>query len=318
MKTSALIFLSFIITLGVYAQKDWSKVDFADEYKRKVKIKGGAAKSLKKNKTFVTYYSVSQATAQKGSEKTADNAIFMEVSLAGLNNNDYQQMVNELHEQLISELKEAGLKVTDGTDVLASDYAQKRIGKDKRNEFIGNTGTNTMFEGKKKITEGMMPGYAGVGVSRDISFLPVDKNIYYTSNYVKSGLFYGNLSKKEDFNLMTVQYYVSFASFDGGRGYKDIKIESNPVIAVTANIMIYTPNGSFNKIFYKKLPAWGSGKWSNGVRKGKDNKSTADFLGLARSAEWEFDADPDKYMKETRAILSNLQKDIVDGIEEEL
>lgn len=318
MKTKFLILISIFIAGTLYSQKDWSKVNFADEYKRKVKIKGGASKSLKKNKTFVNGYTISQAVTMTGSEKTATKAVYSEVSLNGLSNEAYQEMTDELYRQFIKELKAAGLQITTGEDVLASDQAQKRIKKDRKDEIIGSTGKQPAYEGKKKITEGSIPGYGVWAVTRDISFPPRNKNVYLTSDVVKSGLFYGNLASRENFNLLRVNFYVSFASFDGGRGYKDIKLSTKPVLAVSATVQLVTSNGSFNEIYYKKLPAWGSAEWSLGIDKSKDNKHTAEFLGLARSAEYQITADETKYLAEVKYIINHLQKDIAQAIKENL
>lgn len=314
MKTKVLFLLLLFLSGFVFAQKDWSKVDFSKEYKGKFKIGGASAKSLKNNKTFVNSYTVSQATTMKGSEKSATKAIFSEVSLGGVSNESYQEMVDELYQVFVDELNAAGLQVTEGEEVVASDFVKDKVSNNKKDENIGSVGENTMYEGKKKITEGSMPGYRVWAVHNDVSFIPRNKIIYSTSNLIKSGNFYGKLASKENVNLLSVAYQVTFASFDGGRGYKDIKLSTNPVVAVSVSVSLITPNGAFNKIFYDKLPAWGSADWSEGIEKSKDNKSTAEFLGLARSAEYEVTADSQKYLGEVKAIIGNLQKDIVKNI----
>ncbi len=313
---STILFLACVLfaSASLFGQTDWSKVDFTKKYKGTFKIAGASAKSLKNNKTFVNGYTVSQATTMKGSESSATKAVFSEVSLGGLDNASYQQMVNELYQDLMKELKGAGLKVTEGEDVMASSFVQDKMGKDKKDQQIGPMGTNTMYEGKKKITDGNMPGYRVWAVFNDVSFIPQNKIVYTTSNYVTSGNFYQKLATKENINLLSIGYNVTFASFDGGRGYKDIKLATKPVVAVSVTVMLVTPNGSYNKVFYNKMPVWGSDKWSEGIEKGKDNKNTAEFLGLARSAEYEITANSDKYLDEVRAIITSLQKDVVKGI----
>ena len=318
MKTTVLLFLSLFFTGILFAQADWSKVDFSKEYKGNFKISGASGKSLKNNKTFVNGYTISQATTMKGSEKTATRAVFSEVSLGGLENTQYQHMVDELYRSFVDELKAAGLQVTEGEDIMACDFVKDKLSKSKNDEFIGSVGSESMVEGKKKISEGSMPGYGVWAVFSDVSFMPQNKNIYLTSNLIKSGNFYQKLATKEDVNLLSVNFYVTFASFDGGRGYKDVKLATKPVMAVSASVMLVTPNGSFNKIYYDKLPAWGGDQWSEGIEKGKDNKSTAEFLGLARSAEYEVSANSAKYLSEAKDIIGNLQKDIVKGIKESL
>lgn len=317
MKAKILMIFSIFLTLSVLAQKGWDDVDFSDEYKAKFKIKGGTAKALKKNKTFVNGYTISQATTMKGSEKTASKAVYSEVSLSGLENEAYQEMADELYREFIDALQAAGLQVTDGEDVMASDYVKDRIAKDKNDEYIGSTGDNPAYDGKKKITEGAIPGYGVFGVLNDVSFPPRNKNIYLTSSIIKSGNFYGKLAQKEEFNLLEVHYYVSFATFDGGRGYKDIKLATEPNLAVSVSVSLVT-SGGWGEITYKDMPVWGGSDWSEGIGTTKDNKSDAEFLGLARSAEYQIEANQEKYLSEVKAIISNLQKDMVEGIKAEL
>lgn len=318
MKARILLIFGIFLTMSVMAQKSWDKVDFSDEYKAKFKIKGGSAKALKSNKTFVNGYTISQATTMKGSEKSATKAVYSEVSLAGIENEAYQEMADELYREFIDELQAAGFQVTDGADVLESGYVKDRIGKDKSDEYIGSTGDNPAYEGKKKITEGAIPGYGVFGVSRDVSFPPRNKNIYLTSNIIRSGNFYGKLAQKENFNLLEVHYYVSFATFDGGRGYKDINLATEPNLAVSVSVNLVTAGGGWGEITYKDMPVWGGSDWSEGIGKTKDNQSDAEVFGLARSAEYQIRANQEKYLSEVKAIISNLQKDMVKGLKEEL
>ncbi|MBU2651347.1 MAG: hypothetical protein KKA81_10460 [Bacteroidetes bacterium] len=317
MKTRIILLLSLFIAGTLMGQQNWNKVDFEKEYKRKVKIGGAAAKSLKNNKTFISNYAVSQATTMTGSNTSSTKAVYSEVSLGGLTNESYLQMTNELYEEFVKELTAAGLQITDGTDVLASEFVQEKMSKDKGSDFIGSTGDQPYYEGKKKITDGAIPGYTAWAVTRDITFRPANKNIYYTSNIIKSGNFYQKLSTREDVNLLDVNYFVAFASFEGSRGYKDIKLSTQPVMSVGVQIKLITPNGSGNWITYSK-GIWGNADWSEGIVKGKDNKNASEALGLARSAEYDIAANPEKYVEELKAIIINLQKDIVKGIREEL
>ena len=318
MKTTILLFAGILISGFAIGQKDWSNVDFADEYKLKVKIRNKSAKMLKNNKTFVNEYTVSQATTMKGNERSATKGVFSEVAFSGIDNEAYQQMVDELYLNLVKELENAGLQISNGDEVLASDYARKRLKKDKKNEFVGNTGENPAYEGKMKFTDGAILGYGAWAVTRDVSFPPTNKNRLVSNNRVTYGLFYQNASKDSEANLLGLHFYVAFANFDGGRGYKDIKLETEPALSVNAQVQLTTANGAFNKVFFKKLPAWGSTEWSEGIEKGKDNKHMAEFLGLARSAEFEITANSEKYLSEVKSIIGKMQKDIVAAIKAEL
>lgn len=310
--------LALLISLSLFSQKNWSKYDYSKEQKAKFSIKGSSAKSLKNNKTFIAGYTISQATTMKGSQRGATKSVFSEVSLGGLSNEQYQQMVDDLYNKFIEELNNSGLQITEGEDVLKTEYVKGKLEKDRKDEYIGSTGDNPAYDGKKKIQEGAMPGYGAWAVTRDVSFPPRNKNIYLTSNIIKSGNFYGKLSNKENYNLLIVNFYVSFASFDGGRGYKDIKLATKPVMAVSVKINLVTPNGAYNKLYYKDLPLWAGASWSEGIVKTKDNKSTSEFLGLARSADYSITANSEKYITELKEIIDGFQKDIAKNIKENL
>ena len=173
-----------------------------------------------------------------------------------------------------------------------------------------------------------MKKYAMLTVKGAIGLLPTSfrnrlkKNTaltaFYSRSLHKSGLFYGNLSKKEKVNLISVKFLVSFATFDGGRGFKSINLSTKPLLALSLQATLVTANGSINFISYAKLPAVGGEDWSLGLKKGKDNRSDAEFFGLARSADFELTADSDKYLAEVRAMISALQKDIAKQIKAKL
>ena len=305
-----------ILTLGLLmafqsqAQKDWSKVDFSDEYKATYKIGGKTAKSLHSNKTFVPGYTISQAMLMKGSQSSSalqsggPTTVYSRAILIGVDQESYQQMVDDLYKELMDELSKAGLTMTDGTDVLATAYAQKQLAKGSKKISIKNTGSNPTYEGKKPIDSNSIYGYtAGAGaVLSDMSFPPRNKNIFLTSKKIY-GNFYQYLSDKEGFNQLFVSHYISFASFDGGRGYKDVKISTQPVLSIKTSIGLINPKG-YGEISFKK-EIWGSGDWAKDVQK-------------IKSGEYEIIADSDAYISEVKAIISNLQKDIVKNIKASL
>lgn len=318
MKTISLLFVSLLITTAINAQTDWSKVDFADKYDLNIKIKGKSAKALQNDKTFIADYVVSQATTMKGSEKTATNAVYSEVDLVGIDQIEYQKMVDKTYQQLNDLLKGIGLNLTSGEDVIASKYAQKKLKKDSKLEHIGNTGNQPAVAGKMKITNGMILGYPALAVTRDLSFPPTNVNQYASRNNITSGLFYQNMAKKEKFNLITMHYYVSFATFDGGKGYKNISLSTNPVMAVTVSTMIYTTDMGWVPLYFKKLPVWAGVQWSEGVFKTDDNKGAAEFFGLARSGEYVIKANSEKYISELESIILKIQKDMVEHLSNEI
>ena len=305
--TTILVAMALLMALPSQAQKDWSKVDFAKEYDATFKINGKTSKSLKANKTFVRSYAISQASLMKGSQTTSAlqsgnrGTVYSRATIVGVNQDDYQQMVDELYQELMDELSAAGLKMTDGEDVLASAYAQKQLAKGSDKIHIGNTGANPAYEGKKTIDRNSIFGYvAGAGAVRtDVSFPPRNTNVYLTTKQVY-GNFYQYLADKEGYNLLSINFYVAFASFDGGVGYKDVKISTRPVITLNSAITLTNPKG-YGYISYKK-DIWDDGNaWATDMKK-------------IKSGEYEIIVDSDAYIAEVRSIISNLQKDIVKNI----
>lgn len=295
------------------APKDWSTVDFFDLYKGNVKIGGGAAKALKKYPLFVNSFTLSQATAMKGKDTKGDQGMFAAISISGLKEADFQNLTNELYVQLVSSINAAGMKHTDGVDVLASDFAQKQLRKKKDNQSIGNIGSNTSYENKNNLFEGFIPGYPVIYVKRDINFRPENSNVYVTGSQIP-GRFYLNLAAKEKFNLLSIRYTVSYASFDASRGYSTMSMEAKASMAVSVQVVLTTPNESINFVELKKIPIYGNGGWANGVEKVSDNKSLSESTGLAFSAGFEVKANSEAYIAELKAILTHLQQDIVDAI----
>jgi len=315
MRKGITILLSMMIVASAFSQKDWSKVDFADNYKRKVKLSSGFSKELKSGKTFIANYQLHQATVMKGSETTATSGVHAEISLNGIEVEAYQNLADEMYQELVSQLKSLGANIVTGDELLQSPYVQKKTGKVKEDDIIGNSGENPSYPGKKKITDGSIMGYGAWAVTRDLNF-PVRNINYLFKNNILGGSFLYKTAMKEKVNLMSVDFYISFASFDGGRGYKDISIEVNPVIAVNMVVQLYGPKGGKNFVEYKKLPVWGGTDWSMGVEKTKENDGS--FWGLSSSADFQVTANAEKYMEEVSSIIQNLQKDMVQGIKEEL
>ncbi|NPD45728.1 hypothetical protein [Lentimicrobium sp. S6] len=317
MKTKLILLSLLFVSGSLLAQTDWSKYNFEKEHKRKVSINGGGSKTLKNNKTFINGYAIHQATLMKGSESSATKAVYSKAGLGGIDHNSYQIMVDELYLELVNGLQDAGIHITDGGDVLTSDFASDRKSKEKRGEFIGNVGTETSRDGKKKITDSSILGYRVGAVHEDVSFYPTDKNLYLSTNITTMGNFYQKLVLKENYNLMMVDFYVTFASFDGGRGYKSINLQTNAVMAVSVMIYVITPGGKV-EIYYKDMPVWGNADWSLGLEEVKENASTSEWLGLARSGEYYIMADPKKYITEAKSMIRALQNDFIKGIKTEL
>lgn len=318
MKQVIQIILLLLISTSSFAQKDWSNVDFGEEYKSKIKIKGSSAKSLKANPTFIANYTIAQAVDMKASKKSATKSIFQEVTLTGVSSDAYQEAVNSLYSELMKALEDAGIQITDGAELMNSDVVQKKLNKGKKNEYIGNTGEFEAIPRKKGALDDGIMGYDVVSVIRDLSFMPDNKNTYKTNNYITSGLFYTALAKKEEVNLLDITFYVSFVEFKGGRGYKSINLASNAKLGISMRANLYTPNGMINFMEYGDLPVYGGDEWSKGFYETKDNEFDAEYFAVARSSEFEIMADSEKYLNEVSSIIKFWQLDIVNQIKKGL
>jgi len=299
MKTliTSLTILICIVSSTVTAQTDWSKVDFTKKYKGTFKISGSSIKSLKANPTFINSYQIIQFTTMKGSNvsHSKGSAVFSEVSLTGIDMDAYHTMVSELHNDMAQRLTNAGLTITNGDGALATEYALKQISKAGNQEQIGNTGDNPVTQGKNLLL-----------------FQPKNTNVYYTDNLIKSGVFLQKLSEKGSFNLFLVKYTISFAYFKDGNGYKSINLSTEPLLSLHVTVTMITPNGSYNKLYYSKLPVVDDGNWSEGIFTTKERNG--EYWGLSNSSDYQISANSDKYLSALKAMIIAVQTDIEKGI----
>jgi len=298
-----------IATPVLFAQNS----NFSEKHKGKFKIPGASVKSLKKNPLFVNSYRVYQATTMKNSNiKHGEAAVHAEVALTGINKAAYQKVVNELHNDLIEKLKNAGFNVTNGEAFMNSPLVQKKKENPGKKDDVGNTGMAEPIPGKNIIKDGAWHGYRVLFVTRDLLFKPQNTNVFTTENIIKLGNFLQKPSTKESTNLLSVTYTVTYASFDKGRGYKSVNISVNPVLAVAVSITLVTPNGAYNKVYYEKLPVWLTGDWTEGVFKTAERNG--EFWGLSNSADFEINARSDEYLAELKKTIEAIQTDFVNGI----
>lgn len=317
-------FILLTLSFSCFSQYDWSQHNYKKENKKKVKASGSALKALKKYPVFITRYEIGQAIHMFGSQKSATKAVHAKVGLSGIDATTYQKMVDELHQEFVEGLKSLHLPYTDGNDILQLKTVEKYKKKDKDYYHIGNIGNNTKQEVKGKLIDGgsirMYP--ATGGVSEALSFSPTNKNVYYCDHLLKSGLFYQNLVYKEKVNLITARYYVNFAGFDGGKGYKSINLSTNALLCVGVQFQIQTAKGAPIFITYEK-PIFAGNKWSLGLKKTNDNSSNLNEAfgwgsSLARQAKYMIHADAKKYIAELQAAISGIQQDIITSLKNEI
>ena len=286
MKKLTLLLMLALATIGLNAQTDWSKVDFAKQYKMKTKISGGTAKTLLSEPTFINDYYISQASLMKGKsqagmmQKQGVGSVFAEAALAGVSAEALQKLIEELHAQFIQELKGIGLTISDGQSVL--DYGNESGKADRKNTWVGRTDGKVIFD-KTSVLDN------APDIKEQNIFRPNDMPIYMTTSIV-GGNFYFNAAKKTNVNLISVSYMIRFASFDSKK-----------------NVLITNPKGQWGSITFEKSIE-GNNDWSKGLV--ETDSRDGSFWGLSSKGEYSIHADEAKYIEELRQIVLNAQKAI--------
>lgn len=302
----SIVLLALLLASQTYAQKDWSKVDFIKAYKGNKKINGSVAKSLKEIPIFINDYALSQSALMKGSsqagtlQKQGVKSVFSEAVLAGVSSEALQALSKELYQNFADELKKAGLKVTNGDELMQSKYAQGQ--KTGKNIFVGKADGNYIFE-KVGMSDPMY-----YSIRERYIFRPEGINVY-SSSKVTSGLFYQKLAAKENVNLISISYRIDFANFSGShKGLSKNSLTTSGGLVIIPKITIVNPKGSFSWLGFKEN-IYGNNDWAKGLVKKKSNDGS--FWGLSSNADYAVEADEAKYIAEIRNIILNLQKDIV-------
>lgn len=313
------IFLSLLTLIIIQSSaKDWSNIDFFEDYKFKVRLKGKADDDMAKYPTFINKYSIGQATVMSGSDTKGERGIFSEINLVGINRQQYFELTNKLYLEFVAELNSVGLKIVEGNEFLQTEYVQDQIQDNDDKEFVGKLEPNQLIVADKAgILEGSIPLYPAWAVKEDVRFYPEEKNVYFSTKTIP-GNFYFKAAKKSETNLLSIDYNITFASFDSDRGYKSRTLNTNAVIAINVTGSIISARNGYGNIYFDGDAIWGSGNWVEYIGKTKDNKNTAEFLGIARSAEYIVEANPEKFINEVYQIISNLQKAIAKGIKDEM
>ena len=316
-KMLAFTLMAVIFSLSANAKNkkertDWSKVDFVKEYKMKIKLPGAAKKSLKSNPTFISDYSINNALRMKGSESNAKGTVHSEVFFGGISQDKFQAMVEELYQHFQNELSRSGIILSDGEALLQNDYTLKQKENDKN--LIGKNGTEPDHQ-EAALMDGSIPGYGVLFVKEGLTFRPVNKNSYVAGKKIY-GNFYQKLSTQENVNLLSIGYFITFAGFEGSRGYSSARLETSAALSVQPYIMLVNPKGAFAFLTMDRGPIWGNNDWSLGLKETELNK--LEYFGLATSAKYAIQANPDKYIAELKAIIMNYQVALVKAIKENL
>jgi hypothetical protein len=312
MKKFITLGVTFTIFSMVSAQKNWDNIDFIKEYKVDTKMPGGVSKSLRNNPTFINDYSIQQASLMKGSsqagvtQKQGVGSVFSEAALAGVSKEALQNLIDEMYVEFVEELKKAGLNITEGNDLMQTEYAASKASEKK--VMIGKTDGVAIFE---KV--GGTDPHVYDTKERSI-FRPKHKNIFIT-NAVPAGNFYQKLSTKENVNLISIGYYIKFADFEGAKTTSKNKLTTTAGLSIQPAIMVYNPAGLFSWITFTKAIG-GNNDWSKGLVEKKSQDGS--IFGLSSNADYAIHADEAKYIAELRSIISNLQKDLAQHIKSQL
>ncbi|WP_339608646.1 hypothetical protein [uncultured Roseivirga sp.] len=303
MKKLTLLLMLALATIGLNAQTDWSKVDFAKQYKMKTKISGGTAKTLLSEPTFINDYYISQASLMKGKsqagmmQKQGVGSVFAEAALAGVSAEALQKLIEELHAQFIQELKGIGLTISDGQSVL--DYGNESGKADRKNTWVGRTDGKVIFD-KTSVLDN------APDIKEQNIFRPNDMPIYMTTSIV-GGNFYFNAAKKTNVNLISVSYMIRFASFDSKKNVNKNSLTTTAGLSILPNVLITNPKGQWGSITFEKSIE-GNNDWSKGLV--ETDSRDGSFWGLSSKGEYSIHADEAKYIEELRQIVLNAQKAI--------
>ncbi|MEP1094050.1 MAG: hypothetical protein ABJG78_03010 [Cyclobacteriaceae bacterium] len=302
-----IILVSIFISLESRSQTDWSTVDFSKEYKVDTKIQGAVAKSLKSNPTFINDYTIVQASLMKGAsragtlQKQGVGSVFAEAALAGVSPDALQALISELYQGFVNELNSAGLSVTDGESLLQTKYV---VGKKKdKKAIIGKTDGTYIYD---------KSGPMGGSIKEQYLFRPKNVNVF-TKPGVMGANFYQNLASKEAVNLISIEYTIMFANFEGSKsGLSKNSLSTSAGLVIMPKIKLINPKGSFSWIVFEKNID-GNNDWSKGLIEKGSNDGSA--FGLSSNADYAIEADQVKYIAELKSIILNLQKGIAKEIQ---
>ncbi len=129
----ALVFISAVC----YAQKkkdkvkpptDWATYDYSKTFQ--YKNAGGKKDISKQKRIFIADFVVNQVVTAVGKQTGSTNFAKMTVGLSGLDSKAYQQMVTELYQQAIEQLKAEGYEVLTEDEVATNSFLAEDKGKD--------------------------------------------------------------------------------------------------------------------------------------------------------------------------------------------
>ncbi|MFT7158111.1 MAG: hypothetical protein ACI8Q1_003138 [Parvicella sp.] len=143
---------------------------------------------------------------------------------------------------------------------------------------------------------------------------PKDMPIYTTWARIP-GNFYNNAAKKGNMNLISINYMIRFASFEGKKSMTRNSLTTEAGLSIQPTVLITNPKAAWGSITFEK-PIEGNNDWSRGLV--ETDSSDGSFWGLSSKGEYSIHADETKYIEELRQIVLNAQKAIVAQIKAKL
>jgi hypothetical protein len=274
-----------------YAQKkkdkstpptDWATYDYSKTFSYK---NGGGKKDIGKLKrVFIADFVVNQVVTAVGKQTGSTNFAKMTVGLSGIDAKAYQQMVTELYQQAIEQLKAEGYEVLTEDEVAKNSFLVEDIGKD------GGLFVNYVDE--------TLPTFKELG-NEVVAIRPLGK-FAARNTKVTAGIWYNKLGKALNAHAISIALNVNFMVFDGSR-LGGARIEGTPLINTYASMMWSNANGGMWVFPGDRM--YGNKSWSKS-RIEETNSSTTIF-GSAKSA-YVVEAAQTEYLAEISGMLKGV------------
>lgn len=275
------------------APTDWATYDFSKAFSYK---NGGGKKDIGKQKRiFIADFVVNQVVTAVGKQTGSTNFAKMTVGLSGLDSKAYQQLVTELYQKAIEQLKAEGYEVLSEEEVANNSFLAEDKGKDG-GLFVNYIDENlTTFKELNNEVVGIRPlGKFAVRNSK-----------------VTAGIWYNKFCKAINAQAVSIALNVNFMVFDGSR-LGGARIEGTPVIDAGAMMMWSNANGGM--WVFPGDHMYGNGTWAkSGIN---ETSSSTTIFGAVKSA-YVVEASQPEYLAEIKGILSGVSATFIKTMIEE-
>ncbi|MCW5910557.1 MAG: hypothetical protein KIT62_05755 [Cyclobacteriaceae bacterium] len=269
------------------APTDWGTYDYSKTFSYK---NGGGKKDISKLKrVYIADFVVNQVITAVGKQTGSTNFAKMTVGLSGIDASAYQQMVGELYQQAVEQLKAEGYEVLTDEEVANNKFLADDKGKD--GGLFVNYIDDKLYPYKELNNE-------------VVSIRPLGKFAVRNSK-VTAGIWYNKFCKAIDAHAVSIALNVNFMVFDGSR-LGGARIEGTPVIDAVALMMWNNANGGM--WVFPGDHMYGNNTWAkSGIN--ETNSSTTIF-GAVKSA-YVVEASQPEYLAEIKGILGGVTKTFI-------